>query len=48
MTKIFISYRRSDTQQIVGRIAEKLEENFGRDAVFMDIDKIPWGVDFRE
>lgn len=48
MTKIFISYRRQDTKLIVGRIFDRLKEKFGSDGVFMDIDKIPFGVDFRE
>jgi hypothetical protein len=47
VTKIFISYRRSDTKLIVGRIFDRLKEKFGRDSVFMDIDGIPLGVDFR-
>ncbi|HKJ61572.1 MAG TPA: toll/interleukin-1 receptor domain-containing protein, partial [Hyphomicrobiales bacterium] len=48
MTKIFISYRRQDTRQIAGRIFDRLEAKFGRDHVFMDIDSIPFGVDFHE
>ena len=47
MTKIFISYRRQDTKAIAGRIFDRLEAKFGRDAVFMDIDSIPPGVDFQ-
>ena len=48
MTKIFISYRRQDSKAIAGRIFDRLEARFGRDAVFMDIDSIPPGVDFHE
>jgi len=48
MSKIFISYRRQDTKAIAGRIFDRLEAKFGRDAVFMDIDSIPPGVDFHE
>jgi WD40 repeat protein len=48
MTKIFISYRRQDTKAIAGRIFDRLEAKFGRDAVFMDIDSIPPGVDFHD
>jgi WD40 repeat protein len=48
MTKIFLSYRRQDTQQIVGRIFDRLVAKFGADAVFMDIDRIPFGVDFHD
>ncbi len=46
--RIFISYRRSDTKQIAGRICDRLIQKFGRDAVFMDIDNIPAGADFHE
>jgi hypothetical protein len=48
MTRIFISYRRQDTRQIAGRIFDRLEAHFGRDHVFMDIDSIPFGVDFHK
>ena len=48
MTKIFISYRRQDSKAIAGRIFDRLEARFGRDAVFMDIDSVPLGVDFQE
>src|SRR5262249_51459034 len=46
--RIFISYRRQDSEAITGRIYDHLVEHFGRDAVFMDIDAIPLGVDFRK
>jgi hypothetical protein len=46
MTAIFISYRRQDTRFIAGRIFEKLETALGTGSVFMDIDRIPFGVDF--
>ena len=48
MTQVFISYRRQDLKAIAGRIFDRLEAKFGRDAVFMDIDSIPPGVDFHE
>src|SRR5882724_3094042 len=44
---IAISYRREDTAPITGRIYDRLEAVFGRDRVFMDLDSIPFGVDFR-
>jgi hypothetical protein len=47
LTGIVISYRRADSRWIVGRIYDRLEAQFGRDAVFMDIDGIPLGQDFR-
>jgi hypothetical protein len=46
MTAIFISYRRQDTRLIAGRIFEKLETALGAGTVFMDIDRIPFGMDF--
>jgi TIR domain len=48
MAKIAVSYRRSDTKWITGRIVEHLENHFGAGNVFMDIDNIPLGVDFRD
>lgn len=48
MGKIFISYRRADSEYVVGRIYEELCDTYGRDNVFEDIDSIPLGVDFRE
>ncbi len=48
MSKIFISYRRQDFKAIAGRIFDRLEAKFGRDAVFMDIDSIPPGEDFHD
>ena len=48
MTAIFISYRRQDTRLIAGRIFDKLEAKFGAGSVFMDIDRIPFGVDFHK
>jgi len=44
---IFISYRRSDSKEITGFIADRLQERFGEKTVFWDIDSIPPGVDFR-
>jgi CheY-like chemotaxis protein len=48
MPKIFISYRREDSEHITGRLYDRLEQRFGRDNVFMDVETIPLGVDFRE
>lgn len=47
MPTIAISYRRSDTSVIAGRIFDHLTAHYGANAVFMDIDNIPYGVDFR-
>ena len=46
MSKIFISYRRDDSADITGRIYDRLTDQFGQEAVFMDADSIPFGVDF--
>lgn len=48
MKKVFISYRRDDTQAIAGRLYDGLEARLGDGAVFLDIDSIPLGTDFRE
>lgn len=48
MPHIFISYRRDDTGYIARLLADKLTNEFGPDVVFMDIDNIPLGVDFRD
>ncbi|MFI0400863.1 MAG: toll/interleukin-1 receptor domain-containing protein [Thiolinea sp.] len=48
MPRIFISYRRDDSGYIAGMLAERLEAVFGSDSVFIDVDAIPLGVDFRE
>ncbi len=47
MAKIAISYRRSDSQDITGRIFDRLVQHFGKDTVFRDIDSIQPGIDFR-
>ena len=45
--KIFISYRRSDTEQVAGRIFDRLSSEYGDGKVFFDTDAIPGAVDFR-
>jgi eukaryotic-like serine/threonine-protein kinase len=44
---IFISYRRSDNPDAVGRIYDRLVSEFGKARVFKDVDSIPLGQDFR-
>ncbi|MFZ5818762.1 MAG: SUMF1/EgtB/PvdO family nonheme iron enzyme [Chloroflexota bacterium] len=46
--RIFISYRRVDSGGYAGRIYDRLAARFGEDAVFMDVDDIPAGLDFVE
>ncbi|MEO1069554.1 MAG: TIR domain-containing protein, partial [Cyanobacteria bacterium J06638_6] len=48
MPKIFISYRRSDSEDVAGRIYDRLVTHFGQDAIFFDVDAIPIGVDVRD
>ena len=48
MPKIIISYRRADSGVITGRIRDRLAQHYGDDSVFMDIDNIPFGMDFRK
>jgi len=45
--RIFISYRRGDTRDLAGRIADRLREANGIQAVFIDVDGIDPGVDFK-
>lgn len=45
---IFISYRRDDSHFQAGFIHDRLTQKFGREAVFIDVDSIPIGVDFAE
>lgn len=47
MVKIAISYRRSDTSAMSGRIFDRLAAHYGKHCVFMDVDNIPIGSDFR-
>jgi hypothetical protein len=48
MSDICISYRRADSQAITGRIFDRLTGYYGKNAVFIDIDNIPAGTDFRQ
>ena len=48
MPRIFISYRRSDSEDITGRIYDRFVTRYGESSVFMDVEAIPPGVDFRE
>ena len=48
MAGIFISYRRDDSAAWAGRLYDQLTEQFGESRIFMDIDDIGPGEDFRE
>jgi hypothetical protein len=44
---VFISYRRADSGDIVGRLSEHLGAKLGEHAVFKDVDSLRAGDDFR-
>ena len=44
--KVFISYRRDDSAGHAGRVHDRLQQVFGRDFLFMDVDSIPLGANF--
>jgi Flp pilus assembly protein TadD len=48
MPRIFISYRRDDTQADAGRLFETLAANFGEHEIFRDVDNILVGEDFAD
>ncbi|MFO0940415.1 MAG: toll/interleukin-1 receptor domain-containing protein [Pirellulales bacterium] len=48
MPNIFISYRREESAYVAAALAEKLAERYGKHSVFLDVDNIPIGVDFRQ
>jgi TIR domain len=48
MPTVIVSYRRSDSRWITGRIVDRLERDLGKGDVFVDIDAIPVGMDFRD
>ncbi|MEN8447700.1 MAG: TIR domain-containing protein, partial [Cyanobacteria bacterium J06555_13] len=48
MSRIFISYRRTDSISEAGRIYDFLYNHFGRESIFKDVDDIDAGDDFRE
>ena len=47
MPRICLSYRRSDSAAIVGRIYDRLVERYGANSIFIDLSGIPYGADFR-
>jgi hypothetical protein len=46
--RIALSYRRDDSLAITGRLYDRLRAVFGKENVFMDLDSIAAGADFRE
>lgn len=47
MPRILLSYRRADSQAMAGRVFDWLVHHYGQESVFIDIDDIPLGSDFR-
>jgi hypothetical protein len=45
---IFISYRREDSQDVTGRIYDRLIQKLNPESIFKDVDTVPMGVDFRK
>lgn len=48
MQSLFISYRRDDDAGVVGRVYDRLANEFGARRIFFDVDSIPGGTDFSE
>ena len=46
-SRIFISYRREDSDIWVGRLADELRKHFPPERIFQDIASIDPGADFR-
>jgi hypothetical protein len=46
--RIFVSYRRADTANQAGWLAERLAAHYGRPQVIKDVDSIQLGNDFAE
>ena len=44
--RLFISYRRDDSAGYSGRVHDRLQREFGRNLLFMDVDSIPLGTNF--
>jgi len=47
MAVIFISYRRKDSEGLARGLFDRMVKAFGRRAVFMDVENVAPGVDFR-
>jgi hypothetical protein len=48
LLRVFLSYRREDASGHAGRLYDLLVARYGAERVFMDIDAIPLGSEFRE
>ena len=45
---IFVSYRRDDAKHAAGRLVDRLSQAFGPDQLFLDVDNIAPGLDFKK
>ena len=45
--RVFISYRRSDSSELTGRLRDRLVQRFGASSVFVDVDSLGPGDEFR-
>jgi len=46
MADVFLSYRRDDSRSATGRLADRLQAQFGPERIFRDLDSIAPGLDF--
>jgi TIR domain len=46
--RIFLSYRREDSEGETGRLCDRLVKDLGKESVFVDVDSIPLGHNFVE
>jgi len=46
--RVFLSYRRDDSAGHAGRLYERLVDDLGHGAVFIDVEKIPAGAHFEQ
>lgn len=45
---VFVSYRRQESGDIAGRLADRLVDRFGDERVFIDVEALEPGVDWAE
>ena len=48
MAKIFLSYRRSDSQYATRSISDRLQQSLGKEALFQDVKSVSLGEDFEK
>jgi len=47
VSDVFVSYRRTDSSDVTGRISDALRARLGAEHLFKDVESIPLGRDFR-